>query len=59
VQAYQNPQHMGRRNETNRLNHKKKVDQKKTREQEAERLRKSKLKEIVKKFNASDEAKNE
>ncbi|MCY1235812.1 hypothetical protein D3C87_62260 [compost metagenome] len=50
---------MGRRNETNRLNHKKKVDQKKTREQEAERLRKNKLKEIVKKFNVSDEAKNE
>lgn len=50
---------MGRRNETNRLSHKKKVDQKKAREQEAERLRKNKLKEIVKKFNASDEAKNE
>lgn len=50
---------MGRRNETNRLNHKKKVNHKKTREQEAERLRKNKLKEIVKKFNASDEAKNE
>lgn len=50
---------MGRRNETNRLNHKKRVDQKKNREQEAERQRKSKLKEIVKKFNASDEAKTE
>jgi hypothetical protein len=45
---------MGRRNETNRLSHKKKVDQKKSREKEAEQLRKEKLKEIAKKFNAPD-----
>ncbi len=48
---------MGRRNETNRLSHKKKVDQKKSREKEAEQLRKEKLKEIVKKFNTLDEEK--
>lgn len=48
---------MGRRNETNRLNHKKKVDQKKTREKDAEQLRKDKLKEITKKFNASNDTK--
>ncbi|MGX7668418.1 hypothetical protein [Flavobacterium pedocola] len=42
---------MGRRNETNRLAHKKKVDQKKNREQDAEKLRKEKLKAITKKFN--------
>lgn len=47
---------MGRRNEINRLDHKKKVDQKKNREKDAEQLRKDKLKEIIKKFNASDEA---
>ena len=34
---------MGRRNETNRLNHKKKVDQKKAREKDSEQLRKEKL----------------
>ena len=42
---------MGRRNEANRLAHKKKTDQKKTREQEAGQLRKEKLKAIAKKFN--------
>ena len=41
---------MGRRNETNRLAHKKKVDQKKTREQEAAQLRKDKLKAIAQQF---------
>lgn len=41
---------MGRRNETNRLAHKKKVDQKKSREQEAAQLRKEKLKAIVQQF---------
>jgi len=46
---------MGRRNETNRLNHKKKVDQKKAREKDAEQLRKDKLKEISRKFNNLDE----
>lgn len=46
---------MGRRNETNRLAHKKKVDQKKTREQEAEQLRKEKLKNIMKKFKDENE----
>lgn len=50
---------MGRRNETNRLEHKKKTDQKKKREQEAEKLRKNKLKEIIKKNNASNEAQTE
>lgn len=48
---------MGRRNETNRLNHKKKVDQKKAREKDAEQLRKEKLKEISRKFNNLDEDK--
>lgn len=48
---------MGRRNETNRLNHKKKVDQKKAREKDAEQLRKDKLKEISRKFNNLDEDK--
>jgi hypothetical protein len=43
---------MGRRNETNRLDHKKKVDQKKNREKEAEISRKEKLKAIMNKFNA-------
>ena len=42
---------MGRRNETNRLAHKKKVDQKKNREKEAAQLRKEKLKVIVQQFN--------
>jgi len=41
---------MGRRNETNRLANKKKVDQKKTREQEAAQLRKEKLKAIAQQF---------
>ena len=47
---------MGRRNETNRLSHKKKVDQKKIREKDAEQIRKEKLKEIMNKFNATDNA---
>lgn len=42
---------MGRRNETNRLAHKKEVDQKKNREKESAQLRKEKLKAIVKQFN--------
>lgn len=41
---------MGRRNETNRLAHKKKVDQKKSKEKEAEQLRKEKLKAIMQQF---------
>lgn len=41
---------MGRRNEANRLEHKKKVDSKKKREQEAAILRKEKLKAIQQKF---------
>lgn len=45
---------MGRRTEANRLDHKKKVDQKKTREKDAEQLRKEKLKEIMKKFNSEE-----
>lgn len=47
---------MGRRNETNRLAHKKKVDQKKTREQEAQSSRKEKLKQIVSQFNKENNA---
>lgn len=42
---------MGRRNETNRLAHKKKVDQKKLKLSNAETLRKEKLKQIQQKFN--------
>ena len=42
---------MGRRTETNRLAHKKKVDQKKNKEKEAEKLRREKLKAITQKFN--------
>ena len=49
---------MGRRNETNRLNHKKKVDQKKAREKDSEQLRKEKLKEILKKRTISSDTKN-
>lgn len=43
---------MGRRTEANRLEHKKKTDQKKERIKVAEQLRKQKLKEIANKFNA-------
>lgn len=42
---------MGRRNETNRLAHKKKVDQKKNKAANAEALRKEKLKQIQQQFN--------
>jgi len=42
---------MGRRNETNRLDFKKKVDQKKTKEKNANESRKEKLKQIIEKFN--------
>lgn len=42
---------MGRRNETNRLAHKKKVDDKKRKEQEAKNKRKEKRKAILKKLN--------
>lgn len=45
---------MGRRNETNRLAHKKKVDQKKQREQQAETARKEKLKAIQQQFNVQN-----
>ncbi|UYW01526.1 hypothetical protein K5I29_00880 [Flavobacterium agricola] len=47
---------MGRRNETNRLAHKKKVDQKKTREQEAQQARKEKLKQIIAQHNTNTDA---
>jgi len=50
---------MGRRTEANRLAHKKKADQKKDREKEAEHMRKQKLKEIANKFNASKNNTNE
>ncbi len=42
---------MGRRNETNRLAHKKKVDQKKQKASNAEALRKERLKQIQQQFN--------
>lgn len=42
---------MGRRNETNRLAHKKKVDNKKRKEQEAKNSLKEKRKAILKKLN--------
>jgi len=42
---------MGRRNETNRLAHKKKVDQKKQKATNAETVRKEKLKKIQQQFN--------
>ncbi len=42
---------MGRRNESNRLAHKKKVDQKKNKATNAEALRKEKLKQIQQQFN--------
>lgn len=42
---------MGRRNETNRRAHKKKVDHKKQKETNAETLRKEKLKQIQHQFN--------
>lgn len=44
---------MGRRNETNRLAHKKKADDKKQRQQNATETRKEKLKQIISKYNAS------
>ena len=42
---------MGRRNESNRKAHKKKVDDKKNREKEAKNALKDKKKAILKKFN--------
>lgn len=42
---------MGRHNETNRLAHKKKIDQKKQKEQNIKNSRKEKLKEIIANFN--------
>lgn len=42
---------MGRRNESNRLAHKKKVDQKKNKATNTEALRKEKLKQIQQQFN--------
>lgn len=42
---------MGRRNETNRLAFKKKTDHKKENEKKAKEIRKTKLKEIISKFN--------
>jgi len=47
---------MGRRNETNRLAHKTKVDQKKVREQESKNSRKEKLKQIITQFNKDNDA---
>lgn len=41
---------MGRRTESNRLEHKKKIDSKKKREQDAALLRKEKLKAIQQQF---------
>jgi len=45
---------MGRRNETNRLEFKKKVDQKKNKEKASNELRREKLKQIIKKFNKDE-----
>lgn len=42
---------MGRRNETNRLAFKKKVDDKKEKEKKSQEARKEKLKQIISKFN--------
>jgi len=42
---------MGRRNEANRLAHKKKADQKKQKSKDAAQIRKEKLKEIHTKLN--------
>lgn len=42
---------MGRRNETNRLAYKKKVDNKKEREKNSQESRKDRLKQIISKFN--------
>ena len=44
---------MGRRNETNRLAHKKKADDKKQRQQSAAESRKEKLKQIISKYNST------
>lgn len=46
---------MGRRNETNRLAHKKKADDKKKRAQDAQSQRKEKLKRIVQGFNRQND----
>lgn len=43
---------MGRFNEANRLEHKKKLDQQKNRVKVAKASRKEKLKEIISKFNS-------
>lgn len=45
---------MGRRNETNRLAHKKKVDNKKKRELDSEVLRKEKLRAILQAKNEKE-----
>jgi len=47
---------MGRRNEANRLVHKKKVDDKNSRAQEAKALRKQKLKQIISQYNTETDA---
>lgn len=44
---------MSRSNEANRLNHKKKEDQKKRKIKDAELERKQKIKEITRKYHAS------
>jgi len=46
---------MGRRNEANRLAHKKKADDKKKRTQDANSVRKEKLKHIVRQFNQQND----
>lgn len=50
---------MGRRNESNRLEHKKKVDTKKKREQDAAALRKEKLKAIQQQFSKLEDQKSD
>jgi len=50
---------MGRRNEVNRLAHKKKVDQKKKKEQENALSRKEKLKAIQQQFLKQNNSENQ
>jgi len=49
---------MGRRNETNRLAHKKKVDQKKLKNQQAATTRKEKIQAIYEKLNQEQQGKS-
>jgi len=50
---------MGRRNETNRLAHKKKIDQKKIKDQKTTDARKEKLQAIYQKINLEKKQENQ